>query len=374
MLLPKTTTAWTIPATASSITDLTKKSKTIPPLGPKDVLVKITAASLNFRDLLIATRSPAYPGNHLPDLVPGSDGAGIVASAGSSSTWVGREGTPVVLHPSTWLNGDVRNLRADSILGGYGKDGTLQTYLVVNEEQVIAAPKGLTGVESSALFTAGATAWAAIRGGMDGMLDGEIGEYKGAWTDKRLKSKWMLTQGTGGFGTCDYKLITGFKIAAALGANVIVTSSSNAKLEIAKSLGATHLINYTDMPDWDEEVLRMTGGKGVDHVIELGGAKTIMKSLNTARPGGLISVIGILTEAETISGSLVPSVLYGSKIVKGCMGFSRDMSAEYVRFVEANGIKPVIAKIFGFENIIEGFEALQKQNAVGKLVVNISNE
>jgi NADPH:quinone reductase-like Zn-dependent oxidoreductase len=190
--------AWTIPSHASKVQDLTKLEKSIPAPGPNQVLIKITAASLNFRDILISTRSPHYPGSHKADLVPGSDGAGIIHSVGSPSSWSGKEGTPVVLHPSTWISGDIRNLRGDEVFGGSDVDGTLRKWMVIGDDRVIAAPKNLSGEEASTVVTAGTTAWAAIRGGLDARLDGEIDEYKGTWTDKRLEGKWVLTQGTGG--------------------------------------------------------------------------------------------------------------------------------------------------------------------------------
>ncbi|PVI02091.1 NAD-P-binding protein [Periconia macrospinosa] len=359
--------AWTIPSLASKVTDLTKRIKPVPAPGPKQVLVKMMAASLNFRDILISTRSPAYPGIHKPDLVPGSDGAGIIYTLGPSSIWAGREGTPVLLHCSSWLVGDVRNLRGDAVFGGTDVDGTLQEWMVVDDEWIIEAPKNLSAVESASLVTAGTTAWAAIRGGVDGRLNGGLDEWKGDWTEKRLQGKTVLTMGTGGVSCF------AIQIAAALGASVIATSSSDSKLDFAKSLGATHVINYSKIPDWDNEVLRITGGNGVDHVIETGGAGTLMKSVNSTRPGGLISLLGILTPNEAISAAFVPSVLFGAKIVKGCTAFSRDALAEFAKLVEANGIKPIIAQSFDFSQMIEAFQLLQKQNAVGKIVVKISD-
>ncbi|KAF2116646.1 hypothetical protein BDV96DRAFT_645064 [Lophiotrema nucula] len=368
MSSPTTSAAWTIPSHASDVKHLNKKDISLPALGDKQVLIKITAVSLNFRDVLISTRSPAYPGVHKEDLVPGSDGAGIIISAGSNSKWAGKEGTSVVLHPSTWLNGDIRNLHGDQVFGGSSVDGTLQTYRVTDDEQIIEAPKGWTGTEIAGLLTAGGTAWAAIRGSLDARLDGEVEAYKGSWTERRLEGKWVLTQGTGGVSCA------AIQIASALGARVIATSSSDAKLDFAKKLGAKHVVNYKKTPSWEEEVLRITEGKGVDHVIEVGGATTIMQSVAATRPGGLISVIGILTQAESIPAAFVPAVLFGAKIVKGCTAFSRDTSAEFVKFAEANNLKPVIAKTFGFGEVVEAFQELQKQNAVGKLVVKISGK
>jgi NADPH:quinone reductase-like Zn-dependent oxidoreductase len=190
--------AWTIPSAASKVTDLTKQTRPVPTPGPKQVLVRMTAASLNFRDVLISTRSPAYPGTHKPDLVPGSDGAGTIYTPGPSSAWAGKEGTSVILHCSSWLEGDVRNLRGDEVFGGSDLDGTLQQWMVVDDEWIIEAPKNLSALESASLVSAGTTAWAAIRGGLDGRLDGSLSEWKDEWTAKRLQGKTVLTLGTGG--------------------------------------------------------------------------------------------------------------------------------------------------------------------------------
>ncbi|KAJ4293459.1 hypothetical protein N0V90_008742 [Kalmusia sp. IMI 367209] len=298
MTLPDSNIAWVVPENSTSTSHLTKKNLAVPTPGHNQVLIRLTAASLNFREVLIA------------------------------------------------LN---------EILGGFERDGTLQHWIVEDDERVIKAPRNLTAAESASLKTAGVTAWSAIRESLDGKFNGELQPWVGDWRSKRLAGKTVLTQGTGG-------------IAAALGATVIATSSSDSKLAFAKSLGATHLINYTSTPDWDKEALRLTDGKGVDHVIEVAGAKTLLKSINSTRPGGLISLIGILSEAEDLPKELVPSVLYSGRIIKGCCAFTRDATAELARFVEEHNIKPVIAKEFDFEDTLEAFEAIQKQNAVGKFL------
>ncbi|PSN63639.1 alcohol dehydrogenase zinc-binding domain-containing protein [Corynespora cassiicola Philippines] len=342
-----TNSSWIIPPTSSSLTLTTTP---LPTPGPRQTLIKLTAASLNYRDLLTLTHT--YPIPQKPHLVPCSDGAGTIHSAGPSSRWAGKEGTKVVLHNSSWMDGDVRNLKGEEVLGGGEWDGTLQGWRVVGDEGVVEMPRGWTGEMGAAVVSAGGTAWAAVRGGLDGELEG----------------KWVLTQGTGGMSCF------AIQIAAALGATVISTSSSNAKLEVAKILGAKYTINYSTTPDWDQEVLKITKGKGVDHVIEVGGAKTIMKSLNATRTGGLVSLIGFLSGSESLPPEFIPSVLYGAKIVKGCTAFSREATAELMKFVEANGIKPLIAKTFAFEDAKEAFEELQKQSAVGKIVIKISDD
>ncbi|KAF1968766.1 hypothetical protein BU23DRAFT_655523 [Bimuria novae-zelandiae CBS 107.79] len=185
---------------------------------------------------------------------------------------------------------------------------------------------------------------------------------------KRLEGKTVLTQGTGCVSCA------AIQIASALGATVITTSSSDTKLRLAQKLGATYLINYKTTPAWDEEVLRITEGKGVDHVIEIGGAQTLLKSVNSTRPGGLVSLIGILSEAEELPKEIVQSLLFSGRVLKGCVAFMRDGTEEYARFVEANGIEPVVAEVFAFGDVREAFGALEGKEKVGKIVVRIAEE
>jgi NADPH:quinone reductase-like Zn-dependent oxidoreductase len=175
-----------------------------------------------------------------------------------------------------------------------------------------------------------------------------------------------------------------------LGAKVIVTSSSDEKLALAKELGATHGINYKTHPDWDVEVKRLTNGAGVDHVIELGGAQTLMKSVASVRVGGLISLIGILGAPQDIPGQIIPALLFGGitgkylqymdtttadgQTVKGCVAFSRDATADFARFIEQYNVKPAIAKVFEYQDATAAFEAMQKQTEVGKIVIKVSDE
>jgi NADPH:quinone reductase-like Zn-dependent oxidoreductase len=232
---------------------------------------------------------------------------------------------------------------------------------------------------------------------VEGRLDGqEVGGEDGAYDgDGGCELFWDSGTSTLHLSphTSPYSL-THPQIASALGATVISTSSSQSKLSFAQSLGATHTINYATTPDWELEVLKLTGGKGVDHVIETGGAGTLMKSLAATRAGGQITLLGILTPNEKIGEGFVPGVLFGAKTskcsflyafsfhdcfsdhfaVRGQTGFSRDALSELSAFVAAHGIKPVIAREFAFEDMVGAFEALQKQDSVGKIVVKIAEE
>ncbi|KAL6711290.1 hypothetical protein ACN47E_005821 [Coniothyrium glycines] len=163
MTSPHTNIAWTIPTNDSTIQRLTLKNIAVPTSGPKQVLVKGTAASPNYRDSLIASRSPQYPRNHKTDLVRAADGAGIIHSVGSDTAWSGKDGRDILVHTNDWLNGDVRNMSNPSILGEWNRDGTLQQSLVVDDALVNPTRKSITAVESASFPTAGMTAWKGIR-------------------------------------------------------------------------------------------------------------------------------------------------------------------------------------------------------------------
>jgi NADPH:quinone reductase-like Zn-dependent oxidoreductase len=203
-----TNPAWAIPSHATSPKHLQLIHKPVPVPGPGEALIRLTAASLNFRDYLITTHSPHYPGNHKDMLTPGSDGAGVVHSAGPGSIWATRVGTPVVLHPNSWMDGPGSENVLDfkSVLGGDRLDGTVQGWRVVPDGQVVEAPRGFEGWETAGLLTAGATAWRAIREWLDGDVKGRLGPWKGGkddggsgkWRVRRLEGKTVLTQGTGG--------------------------------------------------------------------------------------------------------------------------------------------------------------------------------
>jgi NADPH:quinone reductase-like Zn-dependent oxidoreductase len=198
MASPTTNTAWTIPSTASSLSHLTQEHRPIPTPGPNQVLIRLTAATLNYRDLLIITHNPEYPGPHKHGLVFGSDAAGVIHSAHSTSKWANKVGTKVMLHPCAWESGGVQNLDRTKVFGSMTEDGVMQGWKIENDVKVVEVGDGLSAAEWACLPSAGVTAWSAIREGMDGKLNGEQDAWKGSFTDKRLKGKTILTQGTGG--------------------------------------------------------------------------------------------------------------------------------------------------------------------------------
>ncbi|KAK7702481.1 hypothetical protein SLS57_011351 [Botryosphaeria dothidea] len=315
MAVTEQNVAWTI----VSASKLTQASLPVPTPGPNQVLIRIKAVSLNYRDHLIVHHSTAYPFQAAPDLIPCSDGAGTVVAAGESSKWHNRIGSSVVVHINTWMDGDiVDGYKFEAVLGGAGTHGTLTRYLVLDDDRVLGAPKALDDVETAALETAGLTAFNALFEG-----PGEVGR-----------------------------------------------PAKDEKLEVTKKLGATHVINYRKTPAWADEVLRITNGRGVDHVIEVGGAGTIEESLRSTRTGGLVTVMGILTESKKTD--LIPAILYGAKTIRGLLGSgSKAMNERFIKFVEEHQIRPEVGKVYEFEQAPEAFARLEKQSEIGKIVIKV---
>ncbi|KAI9701380.1 MAG: isoleucine-tRNA ligase [Bogoriella megaspora] len=343
---------WTI-NTSTSTLELSTLPPPSPP-SPSQSLIRIHAAALNYRDLLVLQSSPRYPVQTSPGLVPCTDGCGTIVSTSPDSPFV--VGDVVLPHPNTWVDGhDVRNFHIAETLGGGDINGTLQRYLVVDNRRLVKAPSNLKAEEAAGLNTAMGTAWNALFWGPDGAGDER-------W--KAKKGMTVLSQGTGGVSTAVVQL------AAAVGATVIATTSSPERMELLKKLGAKHTINYRETPDWASEVLRITNGKGVDHVVDVAGVGTIEQSLRAVRTGGLVSVIGILTEGE--STDLVPYILFGAKVVRGVLGSASEMMKEgMVKLIEEHDIHPVVGKEYNFEEAPRAFKDLETQSSVGKLVIKV---
>ncbi|CAI7592449.1 unnamed protein product [Penicillium discolor] len=332
--------SWTV----SSPTVLTKSDAPIPTPGPNQVLVRVNAISLNHRDHTVLHHT--YPLPTKASLVPCSDGAGTVVSAGPGSFWETRCGEVVILHPNTWLQGDLSNFDVESVLGGGDAHGTLTKYIVLDDVQVLESPTNLTVEEASTLPTAALTAWNAL--------------FMGPITCQPGIS--ILTQGTGGVSSFAIQL------AAAAGASIIATSSSDEKLKVSKQLGATHLINYHKTPNWSEEVLRITNGRGVDHVVNVAGSSTIEESLLSVRQGGVVSVLGMLSESKKTD--LVPMLMMGGKTLRGVLGAgSKEMHEQLVKFIQHHDIHPTIARVFEFDQAVDGFAYMEKHSEVGKIII-----
>ncbi len=279
----------------SILENLSIRSIPKPVPGPGSALVRLRAAALNFRDLLVIADSPNYPVRTSAGLTPCSDGAGEIEGVGQDSKWHVGDKVILVQNQSWYHSEDVAEFQIDKALGGGEMQGTLQQYRVVPDKWLHRMPRNLSFEEAATLPTAGGTATNALfHAGLPGPKGGKL-----------MEGKTILTQGTGGVSCFAIQL------ASAAGARVIATSSTEEKLKAAKSMGATDLINYKSSPEWGDEVLNLTNGNGVDLVIEVGGAATIEQSLRAARLGGTIVVLGILSASKKMD--LVPLILFGAK-------------------------------------------------------------
>ncbi|KAJ6536944.1 alcohol dehydrogenase superfamily protein [Mycena capillaripes] len=320
----------------------------VPVIAPKatDVLVKTHAVSLQFRDLMIANgrHSGSFPEN----LVPCSDMAGEVIAIGADV--------------KEWKVGDrvcanflIDKLHDDSVaetaLGG-AVHGVLTQYRIFPAQTLVAIPDHLSYEEASTLPCAAVTAYNALLSGFQPLKAGD----------------WVLIQGTGGVS------VFALQFAVASGATVIATSSSDDKLKIAAKLGAKHVINYKKTPDWAAEVLKLTNGRGVDRVIEVGGNATLQQSIDSVRTAGCIEIIGILGGLGDVPPvDIIRSSISKQLKIRGVYIGSVTQFKNMNRLISANEetTRPIIDKVFAFEDTKEAFAHLASQLHVGKVVIKI---
>lgn len=306
----------------------------------KEVVVKFHAASLNYRDLMMV--NGWYNPNLKRPRVPLSDGAGEVVSVGSAVTkWkVGDRVTPIFMQG--WIDGAIDFQKARTALGG-DVDGVLREFGAFDENGLVCIPEHLSYEEAATLPCAAVTAYHALfcSGGLK-------------------PDDTVLLQGTGGVS------IFALQFASHFGAKTIITSSSDEKLQRAKEIGADELINYKEREDWDKAVSELTEKRGVDHIVEVGGAGTMAKSVNAVKMGGHIAVIGVLSQG----GGVNPvSILQKSIKLQGIFVGSRQMFEDMNRLISQNHIKPVIDKIFDFSEIHDALNYMQSGSHFGKIVV-----
>ena len=309
-----------------------------------EVLVKFHASSLNFRDLMMV-KGIYNPKLKLP-LVPFSDGAGEVVEVGENVTkW--KEGDRVCpIFMQGWIDGAIDFQKARTALGG-DLDGCLREFGAFDENALVRIPDHLNYEEAATLPCAAVTAYHALF---------ESGCMK--------PDETVLLLGTGGVS------IFALQFASVYGAKTIVTSSSNEKLERAKDLGATELINYKEREDWDRAVLELTEKRGVDHVVEVGGAGTIEKSLKAVKMGGHIAVIGALSGGESVI-SPVPILMKSVKL-QGIFVGSRQMFEDMNRLIcQHTHFKPVIDRTFEFDEVKDALKYMESGSHFGKIVVKI---
>jgi len=307
-----------------------------PSPGAGEVLVRIRAASMNFRDLAIVA-GKYFRGPVERDTVPLSDGAGEVAGVGAGVTQFA-VGDRVVAaftqgHPPQAL--------------GLPLDGTLREYAVFPADGLLHLPSFMSFEEAATLPCAAVTVWNALMHGPKSLRPGET----------------VATLGTGGVS------IFALQIGKMTGARVIITSSSDAKLERARAMGADHCINYKTTPNWHEKVLELTDGQGADHVIDTGGVGTLPKSYLAVGPAGTVSVIGVMTRPE---GDLSPYPLMTKfAMVRGVFVGTREQFDGLMKAIAVNKLHPVVDKTFPFDAAPEAYKHMKSAQHFGKIVITI---
>lgn len=332
--------AWEI-IKGGGVDTLNLAARDTPEPGPGQVRVKMNANSINYRDLTTiedpVSRKLPFP------TVPNSDGAGVISAVGEGSECsVGDRVTSCFFED--WTAGEISAAAMASALGG-ARQGVLAEEVILPAHGVIATPGHLTDAEAATLPCAALTAWHAL-----------------TLPRPLMAGETVLLLGTGGVS------VFAQQFCAIMGAKTIVTSSSDDKLAKMKALGATQTINYRTTPDWDAAVLDLTGGVGVDRVVEVGGPGTFDKSVNAVRVGGIVGLIGILTG---IAGQATPTAIMRKSVtVRGIYVGSRAMFADMNAAIEAHGLKPVIDQTFGFEDAKAAYHTMREAGHFGKLVID----
>ncbi|WP_342120540.1 zinc-dependent alcohol dehydrogenase family protein [Pseudoduganella sp. OTU4001] len=308
------------------------------------VRVKVRAVALNYRDLMVAHGT--YPTSGAGAVVPGSDAAGEIIEVGPGVTRFRVGDRVATAFFPEWEEGKANPAKTAVTLGAGGA-GALSEELVIHEDGLVAMPEHLSYEEAATLTCAGVTAWNAlfVEGGL------QAGDT-------------VLLLGTGGVS------IWALQLAKAAGLRAIVTSSSDTKLERARALGADVLINYRKTPEWQEEVLRATEGKGADLVLEVGGQDTLARSIASVGMGGKVAVIGGLGGGFETSVQLL-GIVIGGKSMSGIYVGSRKMHEDLARLVSQRKIKPVVDSVFDIHKAREAYQHLASGSHFGKVVISI---
>jgi NADPH:quinone reductase-like Zn-dependent oxidoreductase len=322
---------------------LEQTERRVPQPGPHDLLVRIGAASLNYRDRLV------IDGTFIPDLalpfVPASDGAGEVVAIGKDVTRF-RVGDRVIgTYIPKWIDGDGRGPDGDYVNRGGPLPGVLAEYVVFDEQAVVPTPSYLTDREASTLPIAAVTAWTALF---------EHGRLRPGDT--------VLVEGTGGVS------IFALQLAVSAGARVIVTSSSDEKLERAKELGASGAINYARYPAWDEQVRELTSGHGADYIIEVVGGDNVRRAANALARNGHLALVGLM-DGLTLSADIVP-MLVERRAIRGVIVGSRRNFEDLNRALDLLRLHPVIDRVYPFDDAPAAFAHLTR-GAFGKIVIDM---
>jgi NADPH:quinone reductase-like Zn-dependent oxidoreductase len=319
-------------------------------IAPASVLIKVHAVSLNYRDLMVV-KGLYNPKMALPR-IPCSDGAGQIVAVGEGVTRVKVGDRVCGIFMQRWLDGPPTADNSKAALGG-DVDGMLAEYVLLHHEGVVHFPEHLTYEEAATLPCAGLTAWNALH-------------HAGNPTRPTQPRETVLIQGTGGVS------LFALQFAKLLGAKVVGTSSSDEKLARATALGLAAGCNYKQRPDWSKWATEITGGEGVDRIIEVGGAGTFGQSLRAARIGGLIAQIGVLSGGSTTEPLALTPLLHKQLRVHGIYVGSRAMFEQMNAAIAAAKLHPVIDRVFDFDQARQAFEHMQSASHFGKIVIRVT--
>ncbi|MDZ7962226.1 MAG: NAD(P)-dependent alcohol dehydrogenase [Aulosira sp. DedQUE10] len=311
--------------------------------GAGQVLIKVKATALNYRDLLVA--EGAYGSGVKYPLIPMSDGAGEVVALGEGVTRVKLGDRVAGIFFQDWISGALTKEKMKSDLGG-GINGMLAEYVVLHQDGLVILPNHISYIQGATLPCAAVTAWHAL------VSKGNI-----------IEGNTVLLLGTGGVS------IFALQFAKIFGARVILSSSSDRKLAQAQVLGADETINYKATPDWEKQVYALTDRTGVDHVIEVGGAGTLPKSLQAVRIGGRVSLIGVLSGRGNEIDPM--PILFKSITLQGIYVGSRKMFEAMNQVIQDSKLQPVIDRVFPFTQAQSAYRYLKSGSHFGKVVIEI---
>jgi len=317
-------------------------SRPEPQPGPGQVVVRMKASSLNYRDLLVPLRGYGSHTGTMP-LIPLSDGVGVVSEVGPGVRRLAVGDRVCPTYFQQWISGEPSLERLTQSLGG-PIDGTMAEYMCLPEQGVVKVPAYLTDVEAATLPCAALTAWSALV----------------TYSNTRPGDR-VLVQGCGGVA------LFAVKLAKLLGAHVTVISSSDERMQRVRQLGADATINYRATPEWAKASREITGGRGYDMIFELGGEKTLPQSLRCIRPGGTLAMIGVLTGGEmaTSLGLIVTRQVRLQGITVG----HRDGFEAMLRAFEQHQLRPVVDRVFAFDELKQAMAHLKSGAQFGKVCI-----
>lgn len=332
--------AYNIHSDRQGIDAFTLVERPEPTLQAGQILVKMHAASLNYRDIKIVNGTYSVQPS-----IPLSDGAGEVVAVADNITRRKIGDRVAGIFRQAFISGELTAEKANSALGGE-IDGVLAEFVAFDQQGLVTIPDHLSYEEAATLPCAAVTAWNAL------VIQGQV-----------KAGDTVLLLGTGGVS------VFALQFAKQMGAKVIITSSSDKKLQQAQSLGADIGINYKTMPNWDEKVIALTDGRGVDIVLELGGSATLSKSINAVRYDGKVEIIGVISGVN--SEISIPSILQKRVRVQGISVGSRDSFEEMNRAIVQQKLHPVIDQVFPFDKAKEAMAYLESGTHFGKVVITI---